>query len=40
MKNSSFDKDGKPTGVALMQSCFPCRQAIKDRDFIFSRYTP
>ena len=37
---SSFDKDGKPTDVALMQSCFPCHQAIKDRDFIFSRYTP
>ena len=37
---SSFNKDGKPTDVALMQSCFPCHQAIKDRDFIFSRYTP
>ena len=37
---SSFGKDGKPTDETLMQSCFPCHQAVKDRDFIFSRYTP
>jgi cytochrome P460 len=37
---SSFDKDGKPTDDAGMKSCFPCHQAIKDRDFIFTRYTP
>jgi hypothetical protein len=37
---SSFDKDRKPTDEKLMQSCFPCHQAVKDRDFIFSRYTP
>src|SRR5689334_6927436 len=37
---SSFDKDGKPTDVKSMQSCFPCHQAIKDRDFIFTRYAP
>ena len=37
---SSFDQDGKPTDDAGMKSCFPCHQAIKDRDFIFSRYTP
>ena len=37
---SSFDKDGKPTDEKVMQSCFPCHQAVKDRDFIFSRYTP
>ena len=37
---ASFDKDGKPTDEALMQGCFPCHQAVKDRDFIFSRYTP
>ena len=23
-----------------MQSCFPCHQAVKSRDFIFTRYTP
>jgi len=37
---SSFDKDGKPTDEAAMKTCFPCHQAIKNRDFIFSRYTP
>ena len=37
---SSFDQNLKPTDEKLMQSCFPCHQAIKDRDFIFSRYTP
>jgi Cytochrome P460 len=36
---SSFDKDGKPTDEAVMNQCFPCHQAIKDRDFVFSRYT-
>ena len=37
---SSFDQNGKPTDEAAMKSCFPCHQAIKDRDFIFSKYTP
>ena len=37
---SSFDKDGKPTDEAAMKTCFPCHQALKDRDFIFTRYTP
>jgi hypothetical protein len=37
---SSFDKDGKPTDDAGMKSCFPCHQAMKDRDFIFTRYAP
>jgi hypothetical protein len=37
---SSFDKDGKPTDEAAMQKCFPCDLAIKDRDFIFTRYSP
>src|SRR5262245_55032056 len=37
---SSFDKNGKPTDEAAMKACFPCHQAIKDRDFIFSKYTP
>ena len=37
---SSFDKDLKPTGEADMKKCFPCHQAIKDRDFIFTRYAP
>ena len=37
---SSFDKNGKPTNTALMQSCYPCHQAVKSRDFIFTRYAP
>jgi len=37
---SSFDKDGKPSDEAAMKQCFPCHQAIADRDFIFSKYTP
>jgi hypothetical protein len=36
---AQFD-DGKPAPVAKMQSCFPCHQAITDRDFIFTRYSP
>ena len=37
---SSFDNNGKSTGTASMQSCYPCHQLIKSRDFIFTRYTP
>ena len=37
---SSFDKDLKPTDDAGMKSFFPCHQAIKDRDFIFTKYAP
>src|SRR5215467_4342598 len=35
---SSFDKDGKPTDEAVMKNCFSCHKAIKDRDFIFTKY--
>ena len=37
---SSFDQDLKPTDEDTMKKCFPCHQAIKDRDFIFTRYAP
>jgi hypothetical protein len=37
---SQFDKDHKPGPDSDMNACFPCHQAIKDRDFIFTRYTP
>jgi len=37
---SSFDKDGKPSPESDMKTCFPCHQAIKDRDYIFTRYAP
>lgn len=36
---AQFDKDGKPGPEADMQKCFPCHQAIKDRDFVFTRYS-
>jgi hypothetical protein len=31
---------GKPASVAVLKTCFPCHQAIKDRDFVFTRYAP
>ena len=34
-----FD-DGKPADEAVMKTCFPCHQAIKARDFVFTRYAP
>ena len=37
---AQFDKDGKPAAEAKMKTCFPCHQPIKDRDFIFTKYTP
>ena len=37
---SSFDKDGKPSPESGMKTCFPCHQAVSDRDFIFTRYSP
>lgn len=37
---SSFDQDGKPSPEAAMNTCFPCHQAVSDRDFIFTRYSP
>jgi hypothetical protein len=33
-------EDGKPAGDAFMQSCFPCHDAIKSRDLVFTRYSP
>lgn len=34
-----FD-DGKPANNAFMQSCFPCHDAVKSRDLVFTRYSP
>jgi hypothetical protein len=37
---SQFD-DGKPlTDAARLQSCFDCHQAVKNRDFVFTHYSP
>jgi hypothetical protein len=30
--------DGKPVGEAMLSTCFPCHQAIANRDFVFTRY--
>jgi hypothetical protein len=37
---SSFGKDGKPSPESAMKTCFPCHEALRDRDFIFTRYAP
>jgi Cytochrome P460 len=33
-------KEGKPAEEALHKTCFPCHEPIKDRDFIFTHYSP
>ena len=37
---AQFNKDGKPAEEAMLKTCFPCHQAIRDRDLIFTRYAP
>ncbi|HEY9630565.1 MAG TPA: cytochrome P460 family protein [Coleofasciculaceae cyanobacterium] len=32
--------DGKPGNVAVQNTCFSCHAAVKDRDFVFTRYAP
>jgi len=34
------ERDGKPAERASLQTCFPCHQAIKARDLVFTRYSP
>src|SRR5262245_11679254 len=34
------ENDGKPADEAMLKTCFPCHQAIKDRDLVFTRYAP
>jgi hypothetical protein len=36
---AQFD-DGKPAGKAVLNTCFSCHTAIKERDFVFTRYAP
>jgi hypothetical protein len=31
--------DGKPADEKVLNTCFPCHEAIKDRDFVFTRYS-
>jgi hypothetical protein len=33
-------KDGKPDPKALLDTCFPCHVPAKDRDYLFTRYSP
>jgi len=35
-----FDTEGKPAGEAVLKTCYPCHEHIKDRDFVFTRYAP
>jgi hypothetical protein len=37
---SQFDKERKPGPDKDLNACFTCHQAIKERDYIFTRYTP
>jgi hypothetical protein len=34
------ERYGKPAERALLQTCFPCHQAIKARDLVITRYAP
>jgi hypothetical protein len=33
-------KDGEPADEAVHKTCFPCHQADKARDFVFTHYAP
>jgi hypothetical protein len=37
---AQFDKDGTPADEAPLKTCFPCHEAIKARDLVFTRYAP
>jgi hypothetical protein len=37
---AQFDKDGKSAPEADLKKCFPCHEPIKDRDFVFTHYSP
>ena len=37
---AQFDKDGKPADEAAHKACFHCHEPVKDRDFVFTHYTP
>jgi hypothetical protein len=32
--------NGKPRNEKLMKTCFACHLPAKDRDFVFTRYSP
>jgi hypothetical protein len=33
-------EDGKSADEAMLNSCFPCHAALKERDLVFTRYAP
>ena len=33
-------EDAKPADESMLKTCFPCHQAIKGRDFVFTQYAP
>jgi hypothetical protein len=33
-------ENGKPADETVMKACFPCHELVKDRDFVFTRYSP
>jgi hypothetical protein len=33
-------KDGKPDAAAALNTCFPCHEPVKARDFVFTQYAP
>ena len=37
---AQFDRDGKPAAEPDMKKCFACHEAVKERDFVFTRYAP
>ncbi len=37
---AQFDPTGRPADTKKMATCYPCHQPIKDRDFVFTKYSP
>ena len=37
---AQFNRDGKAADEAPLKTCFSCHEAVKARDFVFTRYTP
>jgi len=35
---AQFDGNGHPADEAHLKTCFPCHQAVRARDFVFTRY--
>jgi hypothetical protein len=37
---AQFNKEGIPADAAKHNTCFPCHEPAKDRDFVFTHYVP